>query len=73
MVVSFVVSSRREGISQVDLADAAGISLGALRDYEQGRKVNPGFNATVQLARALGVDCTAFADCVPPIRKKKSK
>jgi transcriptional regulator with XRE-family HTH domain len=55
----------RAGLTQVQLAEAAGVPIGTLRDYEQGRRrTEPAFRVTVKLAKALGVDCTAFADTV---------
>jgi len=50
------------GLTQIQLAEASGSSLGAVRDYEQGNRI-PLLPAATKLARALGVDCTAFADC----------
>lgn len=53
------------GLTQPELALKAGVPIGTLRDYEQGkRRTDPGFRTTVKLARAMGVDCLAFADCV---------
>jgi transcriptional regulator with XRE-family HTH domain len=52
------------GLSQSELATKASVPLGTLREYEQGRRADPGFHAMMRLAKALGVDCTAFADCV---------
>jgi transcriptional regulator with XRE-family HTH domain len=50
------------GWTQTDLAVASGVTLGSIRDYEQG-KSEPGFRALFRIAGALGVDCTAFAGC----------
>ncbi len=47
------------GLSQEGLARAADLSVGAIRDYEQGKK-EPSLRSAFKLARALGVDCTAF-------------
>ena len=47
------------GLTQGSLAKASGISLGAIRDYEQGNK-EPKLSSAQKLARALGTDCTAF-------------
>ena len=50
------------GLTQTQLAEASGSSLGAIRGYEQGDRV-PLLPAAVKLARALGTTCEAFADC----------
>jgi transcriptional regulator with XRE-family HTH domain len=50
------------GLTQEALAIAAGVSVGNVRNYEQGIRL-PGFPAVVKLAIALDVDCTAFAKC----------
>jgi transcriptional regulator with XRE-family HTH domain len=51
------------GLTQAALADAAGLSLGAVRNYEQGIR-EPYWAAVFKLADALGVSCEAFRDCV---------
>jgi transcriptional regulator with XRE-family HTH domain len=51
------------GLSEAKLAEASGVSFAAIHEYGMGRR-KPSFEAVVKLARALGVDCTAFADCV---------
>jgi transcriptional regulator with XRE-family HTH domain len=50
------------GLSEARLADASGLPLATLHNYGLGRR-KPSLAAAVKLARALGVDCTAFADC----------
>jgi transcriptional regulator with XRE-family HTH domain len=50
------------GLTQAALAHAAGISLGAVRNYEQGIR-EPYWHVAFRLAAALGVGCDAFADC----------
>jgi transcriptional regulator with XRE-family HTH domain len=50
------------GLSEAKLAEASGVAFGALHDYGLGRRM-PSFAAVVRLAKALGVDCVAFADC----------
>jgi transcriptional regulator with XRE-family HTH domain len=49
-------------LSEAKLAEASGVAFGALHFYGLGRR-KPSFAAVVKLAKALGVDCTAFADC----------
>jgi transcriptional regulator with XRE-family HTH domain len=46
-------------LTQAQLADKSGVSLGGLRDLEQGNR-RPLLETAVKLAAALGVDCTAF-------------
>lgn len=54
----------RAGMTQESLAVAAGMSVSAIRNYEQGVR-EPYWRGLFQLADALSVDCRAFADCVP--------
>ena len=49
------------GLSQQALATLAGMSMGGLRDLEQGVNA-PSWETVVKLADALGVDCRAFQD-----------
>jgi transcriptional regulator with XRE-family HTH domain len=51
-----------KSLSRVALAASSGVSFGTICGYETGRRL-PALAASLQLARALGVDCTAFADC----------
>ena len=44
------------GLTQRDLACASGISIGALRDLEQGRTRCPRWGAVAAIAAALGMD-----------------
>lgn len=69
----------KAGLSQEGLARAADLSIGAIRDYEQGKK-EPSLRSAFKLARALGVDCTAFqtddtgqAEAAPAKKKGKGK
>jgi transcriptional regulator with XRE-family HTH domain len=48
------------GLTQQQLADAAGLKLGGLRDIEQGASRAPRWDTVLALANALGVDCMAF-------------
>lgn len=49
-------------LTQEQLAQAAGTSVGNVRNYEQGIRL-PTFPVVVKIAKALGVTCTAFAEC----------
>jgi transcriptional regulator with XRE-family HTH domain len=51
------------GLTQAALAEAAGLSLGAVRNYEQGIR-EPYWTAVFKLAGALGVSCEAFGGCI---------
>ena len=64
----------RAGLSQSGLAAESGMSLGAIHDYEQGKR-EPSLRSAVKLAGALGVDCRAFADCEegPPPKAKRPR
>jgi transcriptional regulator with XRE-family HTH domain len=53
----------KAGLSQSALATASGMSLGAVHDYEQGKRM-PTLESAVKLATALGTDCRAFAECI---------
>jgi transcriptional regulator with XRE-family HTH domain len=58
------------GMTQVALAAAAGMSLGSVRNYEQGIR-EPYWQGVFRLAAALGVPCDAFAECAgagPPVK-----
>jgi transcriptional regulator with XRE-family HTH domain len=49
------------GLTQQQLADAAGLKLGGIRDLEQSRR-SPSWETVLALAAALGVECTAFTE-----------
>lgn len=51
-----------KGLTREALAAESGVPFGTIHGYEIGRRA-PSLTATFKLARALGVDCTAFADC----------
>jgi transcriptional regulator with XRE-family HTH domain len=53
------------GLTQVQLAEKAGLTLQGLGQIERGRR-QPSWPTVQALARALGVDCTVFADNPPP-------
>jgi len=50
------------GLSEAKLAELSGVPFGTIHEYGLGRRM-PSFAAVVQIAKALGVECTAFADC----------
>src|SRR4051812_33915185 len=52
----------KAGLSEAKLAEASGVSFGALHMYGLGLR-KPSFDNVVKIARALGVTCEAFADC----------
>jgi transcriptional regulator with XRE-family HTH domain len=52
----------KAGLTQQQLADASGLPVGSLRNYEQGQR-EPYWQVVFRLAAALGVGCEAFADC----------
>lgn len=51
---------RDKGMSQPALADAAGVPVGSLRNWEQGRRL-PQLDAAYRLALALGVSLDDLA------------
>lgn len=51
------------GLTQVQLAEATGLPLGSIRNYEQGHR-DPLWQAAFKLAAALGVGTEAFRDCI---------
>jgi transcriptional regulator with XRE-family HTH domain len=60
------------GLTQAGLAQRASLSLGIVRDYEQGRK-EPSLQSAFKLASALGVSCEAFKDCIDTQAEPTSK
>jgi transcriptional regulator with XRE-family HTH domain len=64
------------GWTQQELADRAGITLGAVRHLEQGLR-GPTWETVLSLAGALGTDCLAFtqkpADQPAPERGRPRK
>jgi transcriptional regulator with XRE-family HTH domain len=60
------------GLSEARLAEASGLSFSAVHQYGLGRR-RPSFEAVVKLARALGVTCEAFAECVDVADKPNKK
>ena len=53
----------RADMTQAELSRDAGLSLGIVRDYEQGRK-EPSLRSACLLADALGVSVEAFRACL---------
>lgn len=51
-----------KGLTRAALAEASAVPFGTIHGYEAGRRA-PALATTLKLARALGVDCTAFAEC----------
>jgi len=51
------------GLTQMQLAEKAGVPLTTLRNWEHDRR-EPLVSAAFKLAGALGVSCEAFKDCV---------
>jgi transcriptional regulator with XRE-family HTH domain len=51
-----------KGLSQRALADAAGCNANTIAKLERGEQ-EPAWPLVLALAKALGVDCTAFAEC----------
>lgn len=52
---------KSKGVSQKELAQKTGLSIGSIQGYEQGR-YNPKLEAIVKIAGALGVDLKVFYD-----------
>ena len=66
------------GLTQEDLARAAGFTTSVVSKIEQGLVKDPGWQTVRALAKALGVSCEAFEVDTPPVStetasKKKGK
>jgi len=61
------------GMTQAGLAEAAGLHLSVVFKIEQGVREDPSWATVKALAKALGVDCTAFDDEEQPKSKEKRK
>jgi transcriptional regulator with XRE-family HTH domain len=64
---------QQKGMSQAELAKAAGVPFGSLRNWEYGRRT-PLLDAAARIAQALGVTLDELAGIsnpeVPPAAKK---
>jgi transcriptional regulator with XRE-family HTH domain len=58
------------GMSQPQLADASGVPVGTLREWEQDRRL-PSWEGAVALADGLGISLDELAGREPPAKKKK--
>lgn len=67
---------RAAGLTQEGLAHAAGVPVGTLRNWEQGRFV-PRLDTAARVARALGADLGELAgdsvEATPPPRRHQRK
>ena len=61
---------REKGLSQPQLAQAAGVPVGSLRQWEQGRRT-PLLDAAARVAVALGVSLDELAGLAPPKRPRR--
>jgi transcriptional regulator with XRE-family HTH domain len=65
------------GLTQSGLAEVSGLPLGSIRNYEQGQR-EPYWQVVFRLAKAVGVSCEAFAECVdgatspPPTKRRRA-
>lgn len=57
------------GLSQPELAEKSGISVGGIRGIEQGRR-DPTWETVLALAEALGVSVAEFQEKKPKGKKK---
>ena len=55
---------QQKGMTQAGLAEAAGMPLGTIRDYEQGKR-DPLLSNAQKLAAALGISMDRFSDSSP--------
>jgi transcriptional regulator with XRE-family HTH domain len=59
-------------LTQTQLAEASGLPLGSIRNYEQGQR-EPYWTVIFKLAAALGVSADAFGDCLDGIAAAEAK
>lgn len=57
-------SRRGAGLTQRELADGAGMSVAAVRDLEQGRRLGPRRKSLYRLGNALGLDEAQLGDFI---------
>lgn len=50
----------KHGFSQATLAEACGVSSGAIKSIEQGRRPDPSFSTVLRLVKALGGSLVVF-------------
>ncbi len=66
------VRRRAVGLTQRELADLAQVSLGTVRDLEQGRTNRPGRGSVTKLAGALGLDAIRLQTLVRSVPEPAS-
>jgi DNA-binding SARP family transcriptional activator/DNA-binding XRE family transcriptional regulator len=68
-----VVRERRReaGLTQGELADLAGVSVGMIRDLEQGRIARPRASSAAALARALGLDAERAGELTSAVPRRR--
>jgi transcriptional regulator with XRE-family HTH domain len=59
------------GLSQQDLAVAAGLSVGMVAQLEQGKRADPRVSTVAGLARVLGVTIDELVAGAKPRRKRE--
>lgn len=62
----------RAGLTQRELAEAAGLSLGSVRHLEQGLR-QPTAAGLMALCGALGVSCEVFTAALLPKKRRAHK
>ena len=67
------IRRRAAGLTQQELADLARVSLGTVRDLEQGRTHRPGRSSLVRLASVLGLDAARLQTVVRSAPKRASR
>jgi transcriptional regulator with XRE-family HTH domain len=74
MSFATILKAEREagGWTQVSLAEASGVPVGTIRDYEQGKR-QPTLAIAAKLARALGVSLDVLGADEPEAGKPKRR
>jgi DNA-binding XRE family transcriptional regulator len=62
----------KAGLTQARLAEASGVYVWTIRNYEQGRR-EPKWKVAIVLARAIGVTVEACADCFEQPSPKRDR